>query len=465
MRVINYIKLVLVVLVFFSGRAYAEHQWTIDVESNPYSFIFVDDILIPIPIKQQNGMFILNHKDRGHFKISDGMIRSSTRTPAIRGIKPDPSTVTYSKRPTLFISIQGFSLEGSIDLWQRQLQESLSVLSVTNDPLYSQFMHMSVDWDSDEILKNQVDDLAGTVNHFLDGRSYPWDVVVIGYSRGGIFAHDLADKILPNSNLNALHSILLDPTAAAVFNDFYPQYKHDYVNKHHYASLFYDGQEFFYPTPLPIAIINTDSDRDINGYSNYGLFDFLRIYPGSDHSTFAEYWTADVQSGFLSILNRIWDTKETATFIQDGDISFGWDIVRIKEDPIIIDANIEFYNGNVYIDGVLVVGVAHAAISGMVGQDGLDITTSIVGATARAVINEDGATVAANTLIATTIANISLEGVNAEIGVLGQNADISIDYLGFAASASLLGLDSSLSVSLTDGVSANLGPINVSISF
>ena len=137
----------------------------------------------------------------------------------------------------------------------------------------------SVDWDSARDNGRQVRKLVDRISAFLEKQSVSWDVVVIGYSRGGIFEHDLVSEINPYLYGN-IFLALLDPTAALTWQDDFPRKKSPNI-PNNFSSNLYDGEAF-----LGYGFsAHTVSDKNISNYDVNKAVDY-----SNSHMTFADDW-------------------------------------------------------------------------------------------------------------------------------------------------------------------------------
>lgn len=387
--------------------------WLMEYE-HKFVLIPVGDVLSPIEIKKPT--VILKHKDRGWFSYSQGKMLSATRTPVVNA----PSiSGTYGFRPTLFITIRGGSIEPSDNVgWISNIQQIIANLANSSYSRHSQYLHMQVDWDADERISRQVEAIGEVVNDFLDDREFAWDVVIIGYSRGGVFAHELTREIVANTNIEDLHTFLLDPTPAWAIGDYYPRYKYEASGTRHYGSLFYNGTPF-----AEVAEITTEGDQPIPGYTNYGRGVDDHMF-NSSHVDFAFDWVADPDKGLERAMSDIWALKDSGEFSQDG--KGGWEVVKVREEDVYFDANVQVTDSNVYVDGTVNAGLAQANMSAMAGKDGAEISAAMLVTSAQVVIREDQATISDNNLLSTTAATISEDGANGHVSVLGADADMRV---------------------------------------
>ncbi len=201
--------------------------------------------------------------------FQEGSARSVTRSETYKVI--DDGTPS-SRTSTLYISLCGFQVEATISGdglcdWQKDL--NTKAINHSNSQNY-RFKHFRVDWDTHRKNRNQVADLAEMVEDFLSDRIDDWDVVIVGHSRGGIFAHELSTKLAGKSHIDNLHIYLLDPTAATVLHDIYTR---DQPKSHSSgtASLYYDNEEFIDIEDAGVlgdCALGTVSDRTIQGYAS-----------------------------------------------------------------------------------------------------------------------------------------------------------------------------------------------------
>jgi hypothetical protein len=212
----------------------------------------------------------------------------------------------YTSRPTLFVSLCGFEKYTNEDDNCVVLRDTID--STLNKDGSYQFMHLRTEWNSNEQIDRQDDDLARWIIKELEGKAYAWDVVVIGYSRGGIFAHDMSEKLVKSGLINNLYTVLLDPTTAKEFRDTYPREEFSSSGTNHYGSLYYDSKAF---SGDNIDIFEY-SDMDISGYTNFGNKDF---YMNSNHVDFPDDWADQKWQTFYS---RFLATKTSGSYNPDG---------------------------------------------------------------------------------------------------------------------------------------------------
>jgi len=388
-----------------------EENWSMDY-SHEIIIIPMADLNIPIEISKPT--VTLKHKEKGQFVFSEGKVRSVTRNPIVTYEHKAGSEIAF--RPTLYISLQGLRVDSEVDSWQAELQDMLE-----DDILSSQYKHFLVKWDSSLSLGTQVDDLASVVGDFLNNKVYAWDVVIIGYSRGGIFAHELSSKIIGHNKIKNLHTFLLDPTASTFHSDRYPNPRTVPPVAGYFGSLYYDGQKFIDEINMSLG---TDGDRNIIGYDNYGRNDHLF---NSSHSDFGTNWVAAGLSGLAGALVDIKSKKVPGSFIADGDS--GEEFVRIKANKNIdFNGNIDITDGNISLFGDLSAGgLSLVNIEAAVGKDGVDIAGGTAIATSHIIINEDQLEASQSTLLSSYSASVSSEGLSANVSLIFTSASASIN--------------------------------------
>lgn len=385
-----------------------EENWGVEYE---HEIIIIPSDGINIPIEIKKPTVVLTNDERGRFVFSDGKMRATTRTPLI--VYNYTEGVVYNKRPTLYISIGGYrGLENNSSLddgyginnWQTEME---SILATTLDD--SQYKHFMVDWDSAKSNRLQVEDLGHVVNSFLNSRTYAWDVVIVGHSRGGVFGHDLTRQIVGNRKINNLHTFLLDPTAATFMSDIYPSYKHTDSPTNHYASLYYDDAPFIDEYGFALG---TTSDRPIDGYTNYGRG--TTIF-NSNHVDFAIDWIGATVGGFFEALSEINSRKFPGTFNLDGETS-GSEVVRIGiSSDIYVAGDIDIGDGDIRIWAEIAAGPIRANLDAALGENGLELYGAITVASAHLIIREDELAVSVSTPLASYAHSISGDGVSVNV--------------------------------------------------
>ncbi|MFM7843349.1 MAG: hypothetical protein ACKPEY_03820, partial [Planctomycetota bacterium] len=129
-----------------------------------------------------------------------------------------------SPNRTLTVIVHGFQAVRDIPAWAERIakgvQAELEKYVSDNATFY-------VSWDggssSNETPATQV---AGRIVDFLKANEGVWDVLLVGHSRGGLFVNKVLDKLNTQlsdpTRLGYVEQILLDPTGATPFQDFFP---------------------------------------------------------------------------------------------------------------------------------------------------------------------------------------------------------------------------------------------------
>jgi len=399
-------------------------NWELEVKPRKMVMIPMDGIIIPIEIEKPS---YTAKGENGRVTFQNGDLRSLTRTKAI--VVTPPSTTTFNFRPTLFVTLSGLQWDGNgWDKWQDSIQtEVLKISSYQNK-------HFLVHWDTEFSMREQVADLADEVKKFLSTRKYAWDVVVIGHSRGGIFAHELSKHLVGNAKLNNLHTFLLDPTAATLLGDYYPTSLYNKSPTNHFGSLYYDDSHVLDLSPFPLHFnAAVFSDTNISGYNNYGESGGTNPhYMNTTHAEIPNDWFSSTNQGLSAALNNILSQKQTSTFTLDGDS--GLEVVLIDVDKgIYADGDITVVDGNLVFWGELMVeGVNVVNLNGTIGEDGVYAAYSVIlVSAAQLVINKDQITVASAIPIAGSTAQLSINdntlSADVKVLVVSTGADISLD--------------------------------------
>ncbi len=461
----NFQNQVLSIVILALHVSYSQaNDWDIKVHQD-FIPIMAGDIMVPIVERS-----ILVEHNAGHMvEISEDRFISSTfsavqSTSQVINTSSSACVEARHARPTLIISIPGW--EGSIGAgdetqdFQRDMDKQLKALVSHESECHwlqgSYTEYWMIKWDSGRNLSKQVRALARKVSSFLKDQPLDWDVMIVGFSRGGIFADALSAK-LPGHKIDNLEVILLDPTAAIVWGDRFPLKRpHVGVDGHHKGESYYDGDEL-----VPVDIhIGTASDRSIQGYTNA-----LVNLPG-DHSDYANSWVPHETIGFTSKINRIGRNKSPLstnenvandicrdkTGVHAADLCTR--IISIGTSPTDIDINIVFEDGNVVFDGNISIADGLSLSSyASVGSDGLAASSTLFLISAAAILNNQGAEISADAPLAHYGASLNGKdgarvvldtaaigtefklGLDTEVNltVFGKNIDIlSIDTSSFA---------------------------------
>ncbi len=404
-------------------------DWVMEYE---HDLILIPNDGLVVPIELQKPTITLINDQQGLLELSDDGVFAVTRTPAIA--YNHTADASFTMRPTLFISIGGFSPEldtdgHRVDPWQYEMDKQLR--TVLGDYEYKHFI---VNWDSHKTNRNQVKRLAKVVNRFLNNRAVPWDVVIVGFSRGGIFAHELTKKIVGHSKIKNLHTFLLDPTATSIFGDFYPAKIQEQSPTKHYGSLYYDGEPL-----INVSGLGTVGDMPITGYDNYGTHPHL--FPCIEHQYFGGNWIDANNNGFLAALADIKAKKDTGTFLPELESS-GSEVVKISASTgVVFDGSMTFTDGNLHINGYFSYNDLPSSsvfVDLMAGQDGVAVVYGASGVSAyQLILDKDSLELSESILFTNYKASITSDGITADmnidsiqvgghVGLDGGNVTISV---------------------------------------
>jgi hypothetical protein len=399
----------------------------LNIDSTGAKYVFLgSDIMIPVMISA--GEVNISSRSHGSFTFSSGKLTSAVQVPTLSyADTPANNARSYSARPTLFISIGGYrgqadpTRDGSgIDGWINNVNSlifSRSAATAAND---YQKVHFQVNWESANSNILQVKELAKVIRNYINAKTHAWDVVLMGHSRGGVFAHELTKKLVDLEKINSLHSFLIDPTSSTFFGDYYPVRKHN-GSIQHFGSLIYDAVDF-------VGVnFSTQGDVKISGYNNYGRNDHL--ISGSSHSGIInEYW---INTGLNLALNDVATNKDLGTYSIDG-------LERVEEIVIEIDKDIYFYGeasfdgDNVEVVAEVGVGPINGNMHAMVGKDGVEIGSSIMLASTNITIRAGQAKVQETLGSANYAAEFGTDGIliGADAYGVGGGAVLNKDELG-----------------------------------
>jgi hypothetical protein len=397
------------------------------------------DILIPIQIHEP--VYTLSHPTEGVFNISSGGTSSVTRHPSKVSIT---TCNQYSGRPTLVISIVGWAGQApgqasGIAVWQDNLADKIAAIRSdqcnpnVSAKLGGQIKYMSVDWHSANSNKRQVKALATFIRSWLSIKRNSWDIVLVGHSRGGIFAHDLSEKLKGVNKINSLHTVLLDPTGSSSVSDAYPAQLHDGGGFKNTGYLVYDNKGMINGmidnTPFD-SNIGAFGDTKINGYA-------AKIFPNSTHNEIPNDWmTSPVFDDFLSNVQSIKD--EQTQYGLDGPVVD--ELLTIRVNQSYIDFSMGIEDGNLVVDGEVVLTPGLSTYGNTsIGVDGIMLnhgaSAFIVHYSVQTVINEEQAYIAANIVGVNGVISLSgSDGFYTSVNVLGlTGADTSLNSEGFEA--------------------------------
>ncbi len=428
-----------------------------DVSLREGKFVLIDAGGILVPVQYESSEVILSSQ-QAFLRFSDGAMSGVVSTPVSRQVIP--AGTGYAMRPTLVVSIHGFEgfdnsgHVGGKTGWQNNITTELR--NYMGD---SQFKHFLVDWHSDKSNRRQSSDVADHVKNFLDNRLYEWDVVLVGHSRGGIFAHELSKKLLGQTNINSLHTVLLDPTASTSMGDIYPHSLYKSSKTPHKGSFYLDGECF-------IDALNlcgpTDSDYEISGYDSYPF--------AAPHAGYASAWIESAE-GFNAVMGNLVASKEVFsedTFGHDFTDSglMNLDAATTEVEAIDdLDSVITVHIDDIYVDGEFDVGSDYvsmwaeanigpvlAGANVYLGKNGVEAAANVAFLSASAAIREDYVGISSDTGVASISTSLSEDGAVINYRYLGfgqAEGEISLDRVGF--SSSILGADHSSGVEVSGG--------------
>lgn len=417
----------------------SDGTWKVTAEKNQ---VFVDNKTF---IQAQTTSLEVNHKD-GHSVIfnDDDTVDSLVSVQMLASPASNRNTGNTCGdnnifRPMLIVTIHGFrgdsyglGLGNGGQPFQHDIVDKVlgrSTSAGCNRFNTSYIEQWNVDWDSARPISRQKRSLARKVNRFLSSQPDKWDVVVIGYSRGAIFAHELAER-LDTDFYQSLYTVLLDPTAALSYEDRYPSKKNP--KSMHHASFYYDGDRLIDGIG---ASVNTISDEPISDYDVQ-----LKINGNVSHAKFAKRWVSD--SGphrldtYLSFLNSNAGTRTfnlnavNASCSQDVQTSnFCAKSVRIRSGNTAgLEGEVKLEDGNLVVSGSIWVGPMSASNFFMIGNDGMEVTTNLVIMASSLVVNSEHAYYRSNSLIHSTYLDISKKhGAVLDHRIVGTGGAISIN--------------------------------------
>ncbi|WP_165074739.1 Ig-like domain-containing protein [Paludisphaera rhizosphaerae] len=127
-------------------------------------------------------------------------------------------------------AVNGISATGSgrqLDPWQDDIGTLAQVIFQANDANPSFIESLEVDWDTYGSEHDPAQEVARQINAIVADTQYdgsPWDILFVGYSRGGPFVHEILKglDLVSNPRIDYTEAILLDPTASKVSGDVFP---------------------------------------------------------------------------------------------------------------------------------------------------------------------------------------------------------------------------------------------------
>lgn len=431
-------------------------QYSMSARKGSYVPIDIGGILAPI---QLEAPAILLKGQQATLEFSNNTMSGVIRTPVTRMTVPGQQT--YGIRPTLIVSIHGFQgltgdghLESST--WQFLVSKQLTPYL---DLGLGQFKHFMVDWHSNKRNRLQVEDVADHLEEFLDARIEEWDVLLVGHSRGGIFAHELSKKLLGKKNIHSLRTALLDPTAVSAMGDTYPHSLYKSSKTPHSGVVYFD-QECVEEWSGSCGGGASFGDMPIDGYSE-------QIMKGP-HDEYGKSWLADV-NGFEAEIARLLADKEvfpagsfehdfTVAPTKTGVLAIQDDLdsvikVHIDDVYIVIDGEV----GDDYVEMYAEMAIGEVSMGGYAyaGVNGIEASANLMFLAASAGIREDYVGAHANVGIAAMGASLSEDdGANVHFSGLVASYDAHIELEGVSVSSDIFGSDHETGISITSGGSS-----------
>jgi hypothetical protein len=410
----------------FQGGSAA--TWTFSSSNPTFTMIPLGDLTFPV--RTHTAEYVLSDPKKGVFRFRDGKVTSATRVPL--DFISTPGFTTRSVRPTLFVSIPGASFDNAsgsgVGFALKDLSLKLSTLVNTQ-----QYMLFTVDWESLMPNQAQVENVSDLIKNFLATKAFAWDVVIMGHSRGGVFAHRLGERLAGNAKISKLHLMLLDPTAATTFGDTYPTMKPAGA----YGYLKYDSQPF-----VPIGALATRSDENITGYSNYGSNNFFATFapaPEYGHTTYAKDWIdASGIHGLAYALQQVAAVKDNSggPFAVDG--ASGNEVVTVRTRTIDADLDAQCSSSSCTMNGFVSFGqLGTVSMTGMIGSDGIDAAIATAGAGASVVIRQDEIALTQSDLFAQHSARINHSGITVYASIINGYGTVQSSLGATSASVSV----------------------------
>jgi pimeloyl-ACP methyl ester carboxylesterase len=440
------------------GTVGCQKEWNVETE---HEIVLIHNDGLPIPIQTVEPRIVLEHDSGSVFSFTDEGMSSATLNKSVAFTTPSGVPPTFSKRPTLFITIPGFNgfQGGNFNKGEDTQPWQHNVDSVINATVTQyQYKHLAVDWQSTRSNRTQVRDVASLVKNYLKNKTYKWDVVVIGHSRGGVFAHELSKKLVNMSKVNSVHSTLLDPTAStAAHGDHYPRRRVRGSNDY-YGTLLYNGTPF--DDKYTQMKVGTVSDENIPGYNNYGRNDFRRSFK---HGDFPYAWISDSSAGLNRLLDDVLAKKSNGSYLLEEGYG-GMDVIKVRTpEDIYLSGEIDIGKDHVEIAAQLQLGpsVAHARI--YADGNGVEASAGVIIAAAQVGITKDKAYFESNNLISSYSASLDRDKIAVEVNVVGISSGASIGNGGISVGGGYPGVVDAGVKADSSGVSVKLGKISFKI--
>ena len=421
-----------------TGAQPAGETWTATYNRPNVVVIPLDDL--NIPIQTAPATLTLSNETRGRLIFSAESVRAVTRTPVVT--YTHTGGTAFSRRPTLLVSLCGFMGSypgsGTCDM-QYKLERHIA-----NTYGQYQYKHFAVDWETYLTNVHQVRDLANTIGDFLKPKAVPWDVVIVGFSRGGVFAHDLARALVGHTKIDTLHTYLLDPTGSPAFSDVYPASKPTAPGFAHHGFNYYDNRPWV-DAYLTTTNATTESDRPISGYNN-------NYFDATLHAAFPGEWIDAHMGEALAAINQV---KDVGSFPEDG--TSGMEIVTISSGgDVDFNGSIDFVNGTAHISGSLTISGVPGSVSleATVGADGVQISGAQGAAVGQLIADADRVYVSQSVLVSNYVATLDSSGIS---------ADVTMTHILDSSTSVDISTDGSIDITLSIGgesVSVDINPFD-----
>jgi hypothetical protein len=421
-----------------------------------------DDLSIPIPFGVAE--YTMADPSKGFLAFKEGRVDYAVTVPLDKLTRS-----SNSQRPTLFVSIPGFNSAAvnvpgisrhpvGVDPWQEGDASQSTTASInTNNLSYrlsrlfstAQYKHFMVAWQNAEAIGPQARVLTDHIKSFLASKTYQWDVVLVGFSRGGVFAHELAHRLQGHAKISKLHVWLLDATAATMLGDFNTNPNpipnpagtvYGYMKRDNRALLGINGGTF--------------EINSIGGYTNYGPSNFVAdLYPNaSSHLYYPSVWmTAPAPHGFGTAFQNFLNVKNNSggPFTVEGDS--GSELVRVGSSTIAGDLTGGCTGNGCTISGTLALGsVGTLAFQNNLSTSGVDLAVSTTVGAGSVVVRREYLVASNTNIFDTQSIRVDRNGINASIsnGKDGVTADLTL--AGIKLNVNVLGVNVSASTNPLD---------------
>ncbi|MCA9217959.1 MAG: hypothetical protein KDB27_33040 [Planctomycetales bacterium] len=264
----------------------------------------------------------------------------------------------------------------------------------------SQTYATRLDWHANLPSKLARENGLKEIKSFLGNRDQKWDVVLVGHSRGGVLAANIANGLKGAKNLAKTHLIMLDPTAAIPFGDA-PILK---IGGHvGHAVSYDDGQDFLMGIPF---LFGQHVDVTMDGAVIKGAKTIPVETRGSkSHGAVAQTWYPDSQR-LIDDVDSILAAKSAAKWLGRIDVWNGmdepddeyqfdkkWMAPRPSNASLLADGYLRYENGQLDV-GYNYLGSGASVSIGAEGIGGSVTTAGVGGAAVH--VDETGISGAVN---------------------------------------------------------------------